>query len=403
LYGNPGFTRLGGVRLRSQCETFIALAIAAAVASIYRASRGRRTAPWMLTAGALLGLAFVYKYNALVYALPVSLAAVALGVRRVPHFLLLKAGGAISIVLFAAPFALAGSFSDLWQATVTYNLGYSGETYDGPLSFVRYLVSFPIQQARLDVLWFFGGLGCLVALWQSRRDRHAVIALAWVAAACVSIAVNGSRNLPQYFVQADPSLALAAGLGAVVLWRLRPLPRAALIVVLIVAALRVTSFDKVVDYTRHDLRYLSGGFSRDEYLDRFGGQRLEDKYSARAVHDLAIYLRDRSRPDDPVLVFGFSPGALVEAPRRSASRFFWSRPLVVGFNEGKPGYGADALLDELRRARPPVVVLQRNDWEAEGTDSETYFLNQTSLAAWLRAGYDRQEDRGNYSIWLQRN
>jgi hypothetical protein len=35
-----------------------------------------------------------------------------------------------------------------------------------------------------------------------------------VAAACLSIAVNGSRGLPQYFLQAGPALALAFGVAA---------------------------------------------------------------------------------------------------------------------------------------------------------------------------------------------
>ena len=42
----------------------------------------------------------------------------------------------------------------------------------------------------------------------------------WVAAACLSIAINGSRGLPQYFVQANPALALAAGWGGMLAWTL---------------------------------------------------------------------------------------------------------------------------------------------------------------------------------------
>ena len=72
--------------------------------------------------------------------------------------------------------------------------------------------------------------------------------LLWFAAACVSIAVNGSRGLPQYFLQALPALALAAGLAWALVW-----PRSAARGGSRCASLatqRITNFDKAVDYLR---------------------------------------------------------------------------------------------------------------------------------------------------------
>ena len=57
-----------------------------------------------------------------------------------------------------------------------------------------------------------------------------------------------------------------------------------------------------------------------------------------------------------MLLFGFSPGALVQSQRVSASRFFWSRPVIVGFNEGKPGYGVSGLATELTVFRPIEII-----------------------------------------------
>ena len=73
LLANPAFGRLGGVRVRAQCEVFIALAIAAALLSAWKATtmpRGRETRVdgagrgWLVTAGALVGIAALFKYNA---------------------------------------------------------------------------------------------------------------------------------------------------------------------------------------------------------------------------------------------------------------------------------------------------------------------------------------------------
>jgi hypothetical protein len=160
---------------------------------------------------------------------------------------------------------------------------------------------------------------------------------------------------------------------------------------------------KAVDATAFDARHAAGFVDRGAYLARFGGQRPTDKHVPAAVRRLGQYLGAHSAPSDTVFVCGFAQGALVQANRRSASRFFWSRPLIVGFNEGRPGYGAAGLLDELRAARPAVVALQVNDWQLEGTDSAGYFLSRPDLAAWLQSGYDRQPDLDNFRIWVRRS
>ena len=180
-----------------------------------------------------------------------------------------------------------------------------------------------------------------------RAPGSALVAVAWVAAACLTIAINGSRDLPQYFIQAAPALALAAAWAGSILWqRWWPINAAAAILIAI-GVWRVNDFPKLVDNTWHDARYALGRVTRTEHLARYG-DRATRKYSALAMDELAAFMRMHSAPADSVYVFGFSPGAYVAAGRRSASRFFWSRPVIVGFNEGKPGYGVSGLLDDLR-------------------------------------------------------
>src|SRR6476661_4972736 len=81
LLSDPSFARYGGVRVRAQCETFIALAITAALALACTGARGAkgdqdargagakggkgaRGAIELLSAGVLVGVAFALKYNA---------------------------------------------------------------------------------------------------------------------------------------------------------------------------------------------------------------------------------------------------------------------------------------------------------------------------------------------------
>ena len=310
--GNPVFSRLGGMWLRAQCETFIALAMAGAMVILHAAThtaapnRGRTWA-LRLAAGLLIGAAAAFKYNAAVYGFAALAAAAAWRFGRrhedppwagawLRDALGLTAGAALPLVLIAARFLSAGAWDDFWQATIAYNLLYSGETYRGAIDMLRYAVTFPVQQARVDGLWLVGGAGCLVLLTRVRRDPGAVAALAWVAAACLVIVINGGRGLPQYFVQANPALATAAALGA---WHVYRASRAPWVAVIVLAAAllalsRVVPLQKALDATAFDARHAAGMMTRDEYLARFGGQRPTDKHVPAAVRRLGQYLAAHS-------------------------------------------------------------------------------------------------------------
>lgn len=402
---NPVFSRLGGVRVRAQCEVFIAAAVTLAMVLAGRAAqRGpHRAALPAFCAGLAVGVAATFKYNAGVYLLPVALMTwIGAGRRGVPWRSLawLAAGAAVPVAVMLGVFAWGGALTDLYHATYTYNVFYSGETYRDAWHAVTYLLTFPVQHARVDSLWWMGGAACVVLLVLARQRASWLVVPAWVAAACLSIAINGSRGLPQYFLQAWPALALSAGLVLAMAWRRASLvPRLLLLALVATGTWRVTTIPKGIEYTWHDVEYLRGRISREAHLARFGQAGSGDKYSAWAIDELAGYLRARTGPDDTVLVFGFSPAALVEAQRRSASRFFWSRPVIVGFMEGTPGYGTGGLLVELERERPALVVLQRHDWDPDGPDSWTFFTGEPRLWAWLASHYVFETDLGNFAIW----
>jgi hypothetical protein len=362
----------------------------------------------LLAAGVMLGLAFTLKYNAAVFALA-ALASMWLcrGLTK-RDVVVLVGGSAIAPLVMFAIFAFGGALRPLVDATVFYNLAYSGETYRSPLDAARYLALFPVERARFDALWTVGGLGCLLLIAGSFGQRQRLVPVIWVAAACASIAINGSRGLPQYFVQANPALALAAGWGGALLWswltastgraaRLIAIPLA---IIVAVGVWRVNQFDKLVEQTIFDARYALGLMPRDVHLARYDDDR---KYSAVAGVALGEYLRAHSQPADRVYVFGFTCAAYVEADRVSASRFFWSRPIIVGFNQGRPGYGAEGLLSDLSINRPTVIALQQRDWAPDVDDSAVFFHNTPSLAGFLRAHYVPAAGPDGFDIWLRRS
>jgi hypothetical protein len=452
LLSNPSFTRLGGIRLRAQCETFIAVAVTGAFLLLARRRRGpagaagpgrfggdgglvadgawssavdpvgsrvasarigslglRQASParWeTIAAGALFGLSSLFKYNAGIYA-AAGIVALWLWRRLTWQDVARIAAGFVAPLMVALLiFAAGGALRDLYDATITYNVRYSGETYAGPADVVRYLAAFPIQRARADALWTLGGAGCLVLLAASLSARERLVPVVWVAAACISIAVNGSRGLPQYFVQANPLLALAAGWGAVETWRAlrRGIPRfapalgALALLVVSIAVWRVNQFPKLVEQTLFDARYALGAIPRADYLARYVDDR---KYSALAASRLAEAIGRVTDPSDAIYVFGFTCAAYVDADRVSASRFFWSRPVIVGFLEGRPGYGVAGLLADLERRPPRLVALQRQDWP-DTADSAAFFMRTPALAGWLEGHYQRVAGPEEFDVWVRR-
>jgi hypothetical protein len=407
LLADPSFARYGGVRVRAQCETFIALAVTAALACVLRGSgagAGNR-ALRLFGAGLLVGAAFALKYNAGLYGAVVVLAMVlTIGV-TFAEVIWLTGGATIVPALLFVVFWRGGALNDLYQATIVYNVRYAGETYASRWDMLRYLLLFPIEHARVDALWFVGGLGCLVLLVAGVRRRAVWIPLTWTAAACLSIAINGSRGLPQYFLQAAPALALAAGVGlTLALARLPRMLRWTVVLLIAVGVWRAGTdpFPKLAANVWHDTQYLLGRVDRRAHLARYGGARDVDKFSALDNVDLGAFLAAATDPAETVYVFGFSPAAYVYADRRSASRFFWSRPVILDFNRGDPRYGVAGLVSDLEQARPAYVVLQKHDWSPDVEDSAPFFLAQPALSGWLHAAYHEVPSIEGFDAW-QRN
>ena len=388
LLSDPAMDRYGGVRVRAQAETFIALAVTAAIALVLAPMPARRLR--LNVAGLLIGAAFALKYNAGIYGVVVLAAAALGGTLTVLDACAVFAGALVVPLALLAVFWHGGALNDLYQATIVYNLHYSGQTYAGPVDMLRYLALFPIHHARVSPLWFIGGLGCLTLAAAGVRRRLLWLPLVWTAVACVSIAVNGSRELPQYFVQATPALALAAGLGAVVaLGRAPALLRWIAAILVAYGCWRVGSEPfpkKLAASVAHDMQYVLHREDWRTHLARYGGRDV-DKYSALDNFDIGTFLAQKTSPADTVYVFGFSPGSYAYAQRQSASRFFWSRPVILDFNRSDPAYGVAGLRRDLDRNAPAYVILQQHDWAPDVEDSAPFFLSQPSLAGWLRANY----------------
>lgn len=416
LFGNPALTQpLGGIFVRAQSETFVALAVTAALLLL---SSRTRTTRHLVGTGVLLGITFWLKPNAATYALPVMAALVLWPREGAPltgtFWRDCTTIGVTGAVMVVAPLLLmwwAGALTDLYLATIAYNAAYSGDTYDGLAGVVRYAASFPLARAANDALWFVGGLGALVGAGMGLREQMdprrwpIAVPLVWLIAVWLSILINGARDLPQYFVQAGPALALAAGVGLVPVFdllRRRHLALALTLVALVVyGAHRVSGVERLADALQRDWSALTGRIDRTEYLSHFGG-RPQDKYVAGAFAQLTTLIRDTTTPQDSIYVFGWAPGVPVLAERRSASRFHWSQPILLEFASDRPGYGSPGLLVDLQTHTPALVALQHDSWGPNRTHSSDFFHATPILESWLTTHYERAPDLDRFEIWRRR-
>lgn len=424
VFGNPAFQRLDGVRVRAQCETFIAIFVTSAL--VLLAAR-RRTLARAIFAGVCLAVATLLKYNAALYLLPAAVAVYAwteqddARSRFWRDMAFVGGGWLVTLGLVLWYFAAHGALNDLKLATFDYNIHYSSQAYQGIFSIPGTLATMLWQHVRTDWLWFLGaiGAGLLLLRWQFRLIG---VPLVWLLAAALSIAANG-RGLPQYFVQAAPALAFAGAAGLAGVGAPSRFVRLAVLVLLLagvwrvgdeptpLATPRLAGLSGMISNMRFDLLYMRGHMDRDSYLGRY--QQPDDKYLPLAAEKLATLIRDTTSASESVYVFGFSSGAVyVKSDRRSSSRFFWSRPVVIEFARSVPGYGSAGLLADLRRDPPSILALQKHDWgilaeRQEGTepepDSATFFMGTAPLREWLEAGYRLEHDTPEFSVWRRRH
>ena len=255
------------------------------------------------------------------------------------------------------------------------------------------------------MLWFLGGVGALLLAGRSWAKPSTGVVLTWVLAAVISIAVNGSRGLPNYFVQANPALALAASAGLATLVSYGVLVRFATASLLVAAlwrvgsdtpvwGLRLASMPGLISNVGYDLRYIAGDLDRGSYLRRFKGQ----KHDAFENDALASHVRDTTLPGDAIFVFGFSGGSVgSKSGRPSSSRFFWSRPVLIEFAADHPGYGSAGLLDDLQQRPPGLVALQKDEWK-----SREFFMTNQRLSGWLAEHYVADRETPMFSIWKRK-
>ena len=118
--------------------------------------------------------------------------------------------------------------------------------------------------------------------------------------------------------------------------------------------------------------------------------------------ELAEFIQARVPASERIYIFGFASGAYVQSQRVSASRFFWSRPVIVNFNSVKAGYGVAGLRSDLESTRPALIALQSRDWYPDVQDSAAFFMGTPALHDYLLANYAPVNGPAGFECWERR-
>ena len=294
------------------CEMLMILPATWAVAVLAQEARARKI-PWLLCSGALLGIAVLFKQQALAWFPALGLAAVLANrhVRRTLPLALgsLLAGLAIPLAATWAIFTALGDSEALLYWTVLHNFKYAQQPMELAEIFQRMAKYFlPFLAATV-------GLWVLALRSRSYLPRYPWALIMSVLLCTIPIVFVGFRFYPHYFVPLYPPLALGAGPVLANLW-MSPASRwSKLTLAYILASWFCFS-------VANGILYLSGHeFPWEEYNPAY--RKVADVLHADACHEGAS-------------IFTWGPGSMFTYPvdLPLASRFVGPSSTICGYVPG---------------------------------------------------------------------
>jgi hypothetical protein len=338
------------------------------IAFFTAAAKDQRNVWLMLLAGALTGIAVMFKQVAIVnwFLLAAAYPIFAQGEKRwrsAISFIAWSAAGLLMVVgLVLLYFWRHGGLHEFVDNVFTHNLEYiSGVGASARLEYCWGTLT--ILARTQSIVWVFAAIG-LAGLLTSGRARWSFFLAAWLIASLIGVSASG-YFFPHYFQQLLPPLALAAAAG--VEWfgglnflKIFPLwvRRAALSLTLAVLP-AVTLWPFLFVYTPAEA-------VRKIYPGNFFAEMPEFAQRIETVTPV----------ETPVFIFGAEPELLFYAHRRSATRYIFLFPLYGPYGDIRERQMA--AVREIEHAQPSTVVYLPNAlFFVAGTDQ---YFTEWSLA-----------------------
>jgi hypothetical protein len=338
------------------------------IAFVTAAAKNQRNISFMMLAGALTGIALMFKQVAIVNWFLIA-AAYPVFVRREKRwrnaisFIAWSAAGLLMVLgLVLLYFWRRGGLHEFVDNVFTHNLEYISSV--GASARLEYCWGTLTILARTQVIvWAFAAVG-LLWLFASERAKWSLFLGGWLITSMIGVSASG-YFFPHYFQQLLPPLALAAAAGAewvsaVKWWQNSPLwSRNAALSLMLAVLPAITLWPFLFTYT-------SAEAVRKIYPGNFFAEMPEFAQRIESV----------TPPETPVFIFGAEPELLFYARRPSATRYIFLFPLYGPYGNAREKQIATAA--EIERAQPSTAVYLPNALFFV-TGSEQYFT-QWSLS-----------------------
>ena len=306
-------------------------------------------------------------------------------------------GGVSVLIAVSITFASLGAWAEFWGATALFNFAQSAASVDDRIRAAMLLVW------HLSPVLPLLGVGWCVGIWYylTGKMQGQTFERIWPFALTlgpveVTLTLLSGNGFDHYFLPILPVGTLYLGFLVWLVSKERLATPAFLtfILLFITANYHMDVYDKAFEIVRM-VR------STGDQSSIIGRER--DLRVAEAV-------KQNSRAEDTILVWGTQPQIYLLTGRDSPTRFFYQYPLI------KPGYTRESDLDEFisdvtsghptviidsRNPRlPPLDEASRSDWQAQRR-----YLHDPTVFQWLfdlvEAEYDLIEDIDGFRVYAR--
>jgi len=394
----------------SQAETFMMpLAAASALSAFLAATREQplKQLIWALLSGACASQMLMFKPSAawLSLAILVFLLASAKNKWQAAAVFLISLAAGIALWIFY--FWLRGIGREFFEEVFLFNWFH--------LQGLRKPVITLMEIFRKE-LWLIFGPALLVlaaGTWRALKNRNQpamALALLWFTAGLLEI-FSQARFFLYHLLGLIPSAAILIAIGSAPgsakssrLWK------CAVWLIAVSWIFLAAWFYWQIQNHYQTVDYLRGKIGRGQYYALFqeAPKGASKDFNAYADLVVASWIRERTRPEDYVLVFGYEPLINYLAARRAPSRFHSDYPLDFTPNSELALRMRDRwrgiFIGELKTRKPKLVVLAHNDINAlEPVDSYHQALAFKEFWEWLNQGYEQRERVEDFEFWWRRD
>jgi 4-amino-4-deoxy-L-arabinose transferase-like glycosyltransferase len=402
VYAHPLLISKESFYLVAQPESFSQPLVTGAMLLSFIALRRQERFWPLIPAGFLLGVAFFYKYNFLLYTGPVALALLVFLFQgefpwrcRWRRFLSGSAffalgwlAGAGAVVLLCW---MRGHLLETWQASFVFNreiyLPSSPFTMEGLFSRAWRHLSDRMLDNYQGVIWIGSLLFGLLTLF--RRPRPSLWLLAsWPLFGFASITSN-RMFFANHFPQIYPALCITSALlvhqlsSGEIRW-LHFLQRPARALPAILGMVSFICLAQFLSQSPHT-HFFFGATRWPVYLHQLQGYADGKDQSLPANHQVAEYLRENTQPGEAVFIWGFETMVYHLAGRPCGARYLYIDHLEMMEEAGMPPENLyEPVIRQLEDNRITYLILVDNDRSTyKGTCSKKHFLNTPVLRRYL--------------------